>query len=302
MISHNHHLYEELTAEENLRFAATMRGIRPDRSRIRKALADVGLETQAAWKVRTYSTGMKRRLVIGKMLLFDPELLFLDEPHNTLDQAAIALLNGYVASVRARGGSAIVATHNLSRAYDMADRFVLMREGAVSPPRREAPSVNGAVAGALHAACGERRGRAESGRAESRACRETNRRPTGESGAKRDGSGGSDAAYLGDDVEGRPGGAPRPRAHERHAVLRGAGAVHLQLRPGARSGEATRRGAGAAVAGLPVHRDARPGSKLPSRARERVLRGALAHPRGPGIALLRQAGGEHPLHGDGRDS
>jgi ABC-type sugar transport system ATPase subunit len=66
------------------------------------------------------------------MLLFDPDLLFLDEPHNTLDQAAIALLNGYVASVRARGGSAIMATHNLSRAFDMADRFVLMRDGAVS--------------------------------------------------------------------------------------------------------------------------------------------------------------------------
>jgi len=132
MISHNHHLYEELTAEENLRFAATMHGIRPDRDQIRKALAEVGLEMQADGKVRTYSTGMKRRLVIGKMLLFDPELLFLDEPHNTLDQAAIALLNGYVASVRARGGSAIVATHNLSRAYDMADRFVLMREGAVA--------------------------------------------------------------------------------------------------------------------------------------------------------------------------
>jgi ABC-2 type transport system ATP-binding protein len=109
-----------------------MRGMRPDREQIRKALADVGLATQATWKVRTYSTGMKRRLVIGKMLLFDPELLFLDEPHNTLDQAAIALLNGYVASVKARGGSAIVATHNLSRAYDMADRFVLMREGAVA--------------------------------------------------------------------------------------------------------------------------------------------------------------------------
>jgi heme ABC exporter ATP-binding subunit CcmA len=132
MISHNHHLYEELTAEENLRFAAIMHGIRPDRRQIGKALAEVGLEVQAVWKVRTYSTGMKRRLVIGKMLLFDPDLLFLDEPHNTLDQAAIALLNGYVASVRARGGSAIVATHNLSRAFDMADRFILMRDGTVS--------------------------------------------------------------------------------------------------------------------------------------------------------------------------
>ena len=132
MISHNHHLYEELSAEENLVFAATMHGIRASRGRIRKALGEVGLDAHADKKVRTYSTGMKRRLVIGKMLLFDPDLLFLDEPHNTLDQAAIALLNGYVASVRERGGAAIVATHNLSRAYDMADRFLLMRDGAVS--------------------------------------------------------------------------------------------------------------------------------------------------------------------------
>lgn len=129
MISHNHHLYEELTAEENLQFAATMHGMRPDRPAMAKALADVGLSGHAQARVRTFSTGMKRRLVIGKMLLFDPELLFLDEPHNTLDQAAIALLNGYVASVRARGGSALVATHNLTRAFGMADRFCFVRDG-----------------------------------------------------------------------------------------------------------------------------------------------------------------------------
>ena len=132
MISHNHHLYEELTAEENLQFAATMHGMRVEGGAIMKALTEVGLDGPARWKVRTFSTGMKRRLVIGKMLLFEPDLLFLDEPHNTLDQAAIALLNGYVASVTARGGAAVVATHNLSRAYGMADRFVLMRDGAVA--------------------------------------------------------------------------------------------------------------------------------------------------------------------------
>jgi len=88
-----------------------MRGIRPERDAIRKALAEVGLETQAGWKVRTYSTGMKRRLVIGKMLLFDPELLFLDEPHNSAGPGCYrAAQRLCVASVRARGGSAIVAT------------------------------------------------------------------------------------------------------------------------------------------------------------------------------------------------
>ena len=132
MISHNHHLYEELTAGENLHFAAVMHGLRASGARIQKALDEVGLGEQGNGKVRTFSTGMKRRLVIGKMLLFDPDLLFLDEPHNTLDQAAITLLNGYVAAVRARGGAAIVATHNLSRAYDMADRFILMHDGAVT--------------------------------------------------------------------------------------------------------------------------------------------------------------------------
>ncbi len=132
MISHNHHLYEDLTAEENLTFAAVMHGMRADGGPIRKALAEVGLDGQAYGKVRTFSNGMKRRLVIAKMLLFEPDLLFLDEPHNTLDQAAIALLNGYVASVASRGGAAVMATHNLSRAYGMADRFVLMRDGAVA--------------------------------------------------------------------------------------------------------------------------------------------------------------------------
>jgi len=132
MVSHSHHLYDDLTALENLQFAAAMRGMRATREAIDKALGEVGLEGQANGKLRTFSTGMKRRLVIGKMLLFAPELLFLDEPHNTLDQAAVALLNGYVASVVSRGGAAIVATHNLSRAYGMADRFVLIRDGAVT--------------------------------------------------------------------------------------------------------------------------------------------------------------------------
>jgi ABC-type multidrug transport system ATPase subunit len=132
MVSHNHHLYDDLTADENLRFAAAMHGLRSAPGTIAKALRDVGLELHARARVRTFSTGMKRRLVIGKMLLFNPELLFLDEPHNTLDQAAIALLDGYVVSVTARGGSALVATHNLSRAYAMADRFVFLRDGAVS--------------------------------------------------------------------------------------------------------------------------------------------------------------------------
>ena len=132
MISHTHHLYEELSAAENLRFAAVMHGMRPQGAAMEAALAEVGLDAHAHATVRSFSTGMKRRLVIAKMLLFDPALLFLDEPHNTLDQAAVRLLDGYVAKVRARGGAALVATHNLTRAFAMADRFCFVRDGMLT--------------------------------------------------------------------------------------------------------------------------------------------------------------------------
>lgn len=78
MISHNHHLYDDLTAGENLRFAAAMRGLVTNAAAVGKALTEVGLEQHEHGRVRTFSTGMKRRLVIGKMLLFNPDLLFLD--------------------------------------------------------------------------------------------------------------------------------------------------------------------------------------------------------------------------------
>jgi ABC-type multidrug transport system ATPase subunit len=65
MISHNHHLYDDLTAVENLRFAAAMRGLRPAAADLAKALNEVGLQGAAGARVRTFSTGMKRRLVIS---------------------------------------------------------------------------------------------------------------------------------------------------------------------------------------------------------------------------------------------
>src|SRR5574341_1697805 len=51
IISHNHHLYEELTAEENLQFAAVMHGMREETGAVIKALTEVGLDGQARWKV-----------------------------------------------------------------------------------------------------------------------------------------------------------------------------------------------------------------------------------------------------------
>ena len=126
------HLYQELTAEENLRFTAQMRGVPADRGEIGKALEDVGLAGARSVRVRAYSGGMQRRLALAKVLLFKPALVFLDEPYLALDREAGALLDRTILAVKARGGGAVIASHQLGRAYAVCDRFAILVEGRVA--------------------------------------------------------------------------------------------------------------------------------------------------------------------------
>ena len=131
------HLYQELTAEENLRFTAQMRGVPADRGEIGKALEEVGLAGARSVRVRAYSGGMQRRLALAKVLLFKPALVFLDEPYLALDREAGALLDRTILAVKARGGGAVIASHQLGRAYAVCDRFAILVEGRVAWERRK---------------------------------------------------------------------------------------------------------------------------------------------------------------------
>ncbi len=131
------HLYGELTAEENLRFTAQMRGAPADRGEIGKALEEVGLAGARSVRVRAYSGGMQRRLALAKVLLFKPALVFLDEPYLALDREAGALMDRTILAVKARGGGAVIASHQLGRAYAVCDRFAILLEGRVAWERRK---------------------------------------------------------------------------------------------------------------------------------------------------------------------
>jgi heme exporter protein A len=78
-------LYEELTALENMRFFARMRGIENADERITELLDFVGLHKRGKDQVRTYSSGMRQRLKYVFALLAKPEVLILDEPTSNLD-------------------------------------------------------------------------------------------------------------------------------------------------------------------------------------------------------------------------
>ena len=124
-------LYEDLTARENLRFAATLLGTPGPEERVECALADVDLRTDAETRVRGFSAGMRRRLGLARLLLRPPRLLLLDEPYASFDADGVGRLNEFIAELKAAGSTVLVATHDLDRGAVVLDRVVRLEQGLI---------------------------------------------------------------------------------------------------------------------------------------------------------------------------
>lgn len=129
VLAHGHQLYEALTARENLLFAATMLGLDRADQRISDVLAKVGLDGAATARVRTFSSGMKRRLAIAKLMLREPKIMLLDEPFTNLDLQASKLLEEFLMASKSGGTTTLLATHNLSIGFALADRMAILQQG-----------------------------------------------------------------------------------------------------------------------------------------------------------------------------
>ena len=135
-LAHSPGLYDDLTAAENLAFAAAMLGL--EHAPIDEVLARVGLLRERDTRVRGFSAGMQRRLSLARILLQGPRLLLLDEPYNSFDSEGIALVNAVIHETRERGGAVLVVVHDLVHASQVLDRTIEMRDGAVVASAREA--------------------------------------------------------------------------------------------------------------------------------------------------------------------
>ena len=129
-LAHSPGLYDDLTARENLRFAADMLGI--PHIHIEEALDRVGLAMVANDRVRGFSAGMQRRLAIARLILRRPRVLLLDEPYSNLDSEGITLMTGIIADVVQRGGAALVALHELAPAEGMLSRTLSLVNGRIA--------------------------------------------------------------------------------------------------------------------------------------------------------------------------
>lgn len=140
LVTHTSHLYEDLSARENLELVTRFR---PQASGVDAALERVGLTDRADSPVRTFSAGMQRRLCLGRVLLRRPELILLDEPFGQLDPEGVSLVEEIIRGLRRDNVTLVISTHDLERGRALCDRHVHMSRGRLrarpTPIRREAP-------------------------------------------------------------------------------------------------------------------------------------------------------------------
>lgn len=105
-------LYDELSATENLRFFARVRGLRKTDDELRIALGRLGLEGREDDRLGAYSSGMRQRVKYAFSLVHDPPVLLLDEPSANLDEAGIAAMDSIINE--RRRGIVVLATSDAS--------------------------------------------------------------------------------------------------------------------------------------------------------------------------------------------
>ena len=132
-----------LTAEENIRFHATLYGLYPFRpsyrtmprayrEQIEKLAAILGIREDLFRSVKKYSGGMKRKLEILRSLLHQPRVLFLDEPTAGLDPLTRRSLWDYLQLMRKESGTTVFLTTHYLEEAEQAESICIMNKGKIA--------------------------------------------------------------------------------------------------------------------------------------------------------------------------
>lgn len=125
-------IYDILRAEENVEFVAHMHGIsnKEAKEKAKILLEEFGIAGRKTWS-KNFSGGMKRRLNLAMALVFDPEILFLDEPTAGLDPQARRLVWDYIRELKNKNITIILMTHDMVEADSLSDRVAIIDHGKI---------------------------------------------------------------------------------------------------------------------------------------------------------------------------
>lgn len=130
-LPHSSLLYDHYSPLENLVFFGKLYGVANVQQRAEELVREVGLSFFLNEPVKNFSRGMIQRIAIARAIVHDPEIMLLDEPHTGLDQGAISILNNVILSMKKKGTTTLMVTHDFAQAAEICDRIVIIKNGKV---------------------------------------------------------------------------------------------------------------------------------------------------------------------------
>ncbi|MBT2698276.1 ABC transporter ATP-binding protein [Bacillus sp. ISL-40] len=130
-LPHSSLLYDHYTPLENIVFFGNIYGVKNVEQRAIALVKEVGLSFFLNEPVKNFSRGMIQRIAIARAIVHEPEILLLDEPHTGLDQGAITILNNVILSMKAKGTTTLMVTHDFKQAAEICDRIIIVKNGKI---------------------------------------------------------------------------------------------------------------------------------------------------------------------------
>ena len=126
-------IYEEISAEKNVSFFASLYGLNGAelKANTSKALQQVGLYEHRTEKPKTFSGGMKRRLNIACAIAHAPKLIIMDEPTVGIDPQSRNHILKSILTMREQGATILYSTHYMEEVEAIADRILILDEGQI---------------------------------------------------------------------------------------------------------------------------------------------------------------------------
>jgi ABC-2 type transport system ATP-binding protein len=125
-------IYERLTARENIVYYGGMYGIPEDElhRRADRLLDIVGLREKEDYQVKGFSGGMKRKVLVARSLVSEPEIVFLDEPTTGIDTIGARVVRNLLKKLSSEQKRTIIlTTHDLNEVVELCDRVGILNEG-----------------------------------------------------------------------------------------------------------------------------------------------------------------------------
>ena len=120
-----------MTGSEFLFYMMSLKGKHLNKKDISSLFEKVELNVSMKAKIKTYSFGMKKKIAIAQAIMEKPDVILLDEPTNSLDEASVEAMRQIILEEKERGATILIASHNKDDLRLLCDKIFKIDEGKI---------------------------------------------------------------------------------------------------------------------------------------------------------------------------